>query len=302
VSVSALSSERLPGEQTASRSGRPVRRAGRRPIIGTVVRWVLLILAMIVALLPFLWMLRTALGPSQTAIDQSASLLPSSVTFSNFNNAWYGVNLGTALLNGVLVSGAILVLQLFTSVTAGYAFACLHFRGRNALFVLVLVGMLIPPQTVAVPNYVTISGLGLADTRFGLVLPFAANAIGIFLMRQYMSTVPVTLLESARMDGLGTWRTLWRVVLPQCTPAIAAVATFSFLVNFNEYLWPLLEARSPSNYTPPLALATFTTTAGLPDFAQLSAAALIISLPSLVIFLIAQRKLTAGIGGSGAAT
>jgi multiple sugar transport system permease protein len=167
--------------------------------------------------------------------------------------------------------------------------------------VLVLVGMLIPPQTVAVPNYVTISGLGLADTRFGLVLPFAANAIGIFLMRQYMSTVPTSLLEAARMDGLGPWRTLWRVVLPQSTPAIAAVATFSFLVNFNEYLWPLLVARSPGNYTPPLALAVFTTSAGLPDFAQLSAAALIISLPSLIIFLIAQRKLTAGLAGSGAA-
>jgi multiple sugar transport system permease protein len=261
----------------------------------------LLFVAIVVALLPFLWMLRTALGPSQTAIDQSASLLPSSLTFENFNRAWYGVDLGRALLNGVLVSGSVLILQLFTSVTAGYAFACLRFRGRNVLFVLVLVGMLIPPQTVAVPNYVTISGFGLADTRFGLVLPFAASAIGIFLMRQYMSTVPVSLLESAKMDGLGTWRTLWRVVLPQCTPAIAAVATFSFLVNFNEYLWPLLVARSPANYTPPLALATFTTSAGLPDFAQLSAAALIISLPSLVVFLIAQRKLTAGLAGSGAA-
>ncbi len=275
--------------------------AGRRSPVGSTVRWALIVLAVVVALTPFLWMLRTALGPSQTAIDQSASLLPSSLTFDNFNRAWNDVDLGTALGNGVLVSGSVLVLQLLTSILAGYAFACLRFRGRNALFVLVLVGMLIPPQTVAVPNYVTISGLGLADTRFGLVLPFAANAIGIFLMRQYMSTVPVSLLEAARMDGLGTWRTLWRVVLPQCTPAVAAVATFSFLVNFNEYLWPLLVARSPGNYTPPLALATFTTSAGLPDFAQLSAAALIISLPSLVVFLIAQRKLTAGVAGSGAA-
>jgi multiple sugar transport system permease protein len=275
--------------------------AGRRSPVGSTVRWVLIVLAVIIALTPFLWMLRTALGPSQTAIDQSASLLPSSVTFDNFNNAWYDVDLGTALANGVLVSGAVLVLQLLTSILAGYAFACLQFRGRDTLFVIVLVGMLIPPQTVAVPNYVTISGLGLADTRFGLVLPFAASAIGIFLMRQYMSTVPVSLLEAARMDGLGAWRTLWRVVLPQCTPAVAAVATFSFLVNFNEYLWPLLVARSPGNYTPPLALATFTTSAGLPDFAQLSAAALIISLPSLVVFLIAQRKLTAGLAGSGAA-
>jgi multiple sugar transport system permease protein len=269
--------------------------------VGSAVRWLLIVIAVVVAMLPFVWMLRTALGPPQTAIDQTAALLPSTLTFDNFTRAWNELDLGTAVLNGVVVSGSVLILQLLTSIAAGYAFACLRFRGRNTLFVLVLVGMLIPPQTVAVPNYVTISGLGLADTRFGLVLPFAANAIGIFLMRQYMSTVPVTLLESARMDGLGSWRTLWRVVLPQCAPAVAAVATFSFLVNFNEYLWPLLVARSPGNYTPPLALATFTTSAGLPDFAELSAAALVISLPSLVVFLIAQRKLTAGLAGSGAA-
>jgi multiple sugar transport system permease protein len=280
---------------------RPVRMVGRESRVAQVVRWILLVLAVIVALLPFVWMVRTALGPAQTAIDQSAALFPSSVTTDNFRRAWNDVDLGTALRNGVLVSGSVLILQLITSVMAGYAFACLRFRGRNVLFVLVLAAMLIPPQTVAVPNYVTVSGLGLADTRIGLVLPFAANAIGIFLMRQYMSTVPSTLLEAARMDGLGAWRTLTRVVLPQCAPAVAAVATFSFLVNFNEYLWPLLVARSPGNYTPPLALAAFTTSAGLPDFAELSAAALIVSLPSLVIFLIAQRKLTAGLAGSGAA-
>lgn len=115
---------------------KPGRRAGRRSPVGGVVRWTLLVLAMIVALLPFLWMLRTALGPSQTAIDQSAALLPSTLTTDNFNNAWYDVQLGRALLNGTLVSGAVLILQLITSITAGYAFACLRFRGRNALFVL----------------------------------------------------------------------------------------------------------------------------------------------------------------------
>jgi len=284
--------------RTPRRSPRPPRNGTRA---GSVLRWILLVLAVIVALLPFVWMLRTALGPAQTAIDQTAALFPSTVTGDNFSRAWTDLDLATALTNGVIVSGAVLVLQMITSTVAGYAFACLRFRGRDALFVLVLVGMLIPPQTVAVPNYVTISGLGLADTRFGLVLPFAANAIGVFLMRQYMSTIPTSLLEAARMDGLGPWRTLLKVVLPQSMPAVATVATFSFLVNFNEYLWPLLVARSPSNYTPPLALAQFTTSVGLPDFAELSAAALIISLPSLVIFLIAQRRLTAGLAGSGTA-
>nr|MDT0666748.1 carbohydrate ABC transporter permease [Micromonospora sp. DSM 115978] len=132
-----------------------------------------------------------------------------------------------------------------------------------------------------------------------LVLPFMANAAAIFLLRQYMSTIPVSVLEAARMDGLGTWRTLRTIVVPLSMPAIATVSVFSFLLSFNEYLWPLLVARSPEIATPPLAVADIATNAIVPDFAQLAAAALIISLPTLVVFVVAQRRLTAGITGTG---
>ncbi|WP_018638571.1 carbohydrate ABC transporter permease [Parafrankia elaeagni] len=277
-------------------------RAGLRParaLSGTV-RFAFLAVGVTTALLPFVWMLRTALGPPQNALGMSASPLPSSVSFQAFESAWRAADLGPALLTGVAVSLAILALQLLTAIPAAYAFAWVPFRGRSVLFGVVLATLLVPPQVTAVPNYVTISALGLADTRVGLVLPFMTHAAMIFLLRQYMTTIPASVLEAARMDGLGTPRTLRRVVVPLCAPAIATVSVFSFLLSFNEYLWPLLVARSPDIATPPLALAGLTSrSSALPDFAQLAAGSLIISLPTLLVFIVAQRRLAAGISGTG---
>nr|WP_322756576.1 carbohydrate ABC transporter permease [Frankia sp. Cas3] len=269
-------------------------------IISTGLRWAFLAAGIGGAFLPFWWMLRTAVGPSQSALGLSSNLIPSGIDFAAFPRAFDAADLGRALVTGAGVSIAITLLQLATAIPAAYAFGCLRFRGRGVLFAVVLATLLVPPQVTAIPNYVTISALGLADTRAGLVLPFMTNAAGIFLLRQYMSTIPVALLEAARMDGLGTWRTLRAVVLPLSTPAVATVATFSFLLSFNEYLWPLLVARSPDIATPPLALANLVSASGgFPDFAQLSAAALIVSIPTLVVFILAQRRLAAGITGTG---
>nr|WP_243407851.1 carbohydrate ABC transporter permease [Frankia canadensis] len=254
------------------------------------------------ALLPFVWMLRTALGPPQTALSLNSNPLPSEVHLDSFRRAWQDADLGSALVTGVGVSLAILALQLATAIPAAYAFACLRFRGRAAAFGMVLATLLVPSQITAVPNYVTISALGLADTRIGLVLPFMTQAGMIFMLRQYMTTIPASVLDAARIDGLGTWRTLRSIVVPLAAPAIATVSVFSFLLSYNEYLWPLLVARSPGIATPPLALARLLTDSSsiIPDFAELAAAALVISLPSLAVFVIAQRRLATGIAGTGA--
>jgi len=274
------------------------RSLGRAPGVGG--RWLLLAVGVVVALLPFLWMLRTALGPAQSILGLSANPLPSSVSFHAFSVVNSAGGFTRAMITGIVVSLVIVALQLLTSIPAAYAFSWLTFRGRDALFGVVLATLLIPPQVVAVPNYVTVSALGFANTRVGLALPFAASAVAIFLLRQYMRTIPPAVLEAARLDGLGTWRTIRKVVVPLTMPAIATVATFSFLMSFNEYLWPLLEARSPDIATPPLALARLNNASGgVPDFAVLSAAALIISLPTLIVFALAQRRLVAGISGSG---
>jgi multiple sugar transport system permease protein len=270
-------------------------------VAGIAGRSVILALGVFFALLPFVWMVRTAFGPSQSAFQLTSNPIPQSVSFDAFQRAWADGGLGRALLTGIGVSLAILVLQLVTAIPAAYVFAWLPFRGRSVVFAVVLATLLVPSQVTAIPNYVTISALGLSNTRVGLVLPFMTSAASIFLLRQYMTTIPVSVLEAARMDGLGVLRTLRTIVVPLSAPAIATVSVFSFLLSFNEYLWPLLEARSPDIATPPLALATMFASPkyGLPDFAELAAAALVISLPTLVVFFIAQRRLTSGLTGTG---
>ncbi|WP_407661312.1 carbohydrate ABC transporter permease [Frankia nepalensis] len=292
------------GQPAGREAGAPAPRAGRRGrgrLAGLAGRAVVLALGVFFALLPFVWMARTAFGPSQSALSLTANPIPESVSFHAFQRAFEEAHLGRALVTGIVVSLAILVLQLLTAIPAAYVFAWVPFRGRAAVFGLVLATLLVPSQVTAIPNYVTISALGFANTRVGLVLPFMTSAASIFLLRQYMTTIPVSVLEAARMDGLGLLRTLRTIVVPLSMPAIATVSVFSFLLSFNEYLWPLLEARSPEIHTPPLALVTMmnSPSMGLPDFAVLSAGALIISLPSLVVFLVAQRRLTAGLTGTG---
>ncbi|MBL7491297.1 carbohydrate ABC transporter permease [Frankia sp. AgB1.9] len=270
-------------------------------VAGIAGRSVILALGVFFALLPFVWMVRTAFGPSQSAFQLTSNPIPQSVSFDAFQRAWADGGLGRALLTGIGVSLAILALQLVTAIPAAYVFAWLPFRGRSVVFAVVLATLLVPSQVTAIPNYVTISALGLSNTRVGLVLPFMTSAASIFLLRQYMTTIPVSVLEAARMDGLGVLRTLRTIVVPLSAPAIATVSVFSFLLSFNEYLWPLLEARSPDIATPPLALATMFASPkyGLPDFAELAAGALVISLPTLVVFFIAQRRLTSGLTGTG---
>jgi multiple sugar transport system permease protein len=282
-------------------STRPARSAGGGSRAGSAGRSAILALGAFFALLPFVWMVRTAFGPSQSAFQLTSNPIPRSVSFDAFQRAFADGHLGRALLTGIGVSLAILALQLLTAIPAAYVFAWLPFRGRAVVFAVVLATLLVPSQVTAIPNYVTISALGLSNTRVGLVLPFMTNAASIFLLRQYMSTIPVSVLEAARMDGLGVLRTLRTIVVPLSMPAIATVSVFSFLVSYNEYLWPLLEARSPEIATPPLALATMFASPryGLPDFAELAAGALVISLPSLVVFFIAQRRLTSGLTGTG---
>jgi multiple sugar transport system permease protein len=276
-------------------------RGGAGQAAGLAGRAVILALGVFFALLPFVWMVRTAFGPSQSAFALSSNPIPRSVSLDAFGRAFTEGHLGRALLTGIGVSLAILVLQLLTAIPAAYVFAWLPFRGRSVVFGLVLATLLVPTQVTAIPNYVTISALGLSNTRVGLVLPFMTNAAAIFLLRQYMTTIPVSVLEAARMDGLGLLRTLRTIVVPLSMPAIATVSVFSFLMSFNEYLWPLLEARSPQIATPPLALATMFASPqyGLPDFAELAAGALVISLPTLIVFFVAQRRLTAGLTGTG---
>ncbi|MEX2100828.1 MAG: carbohydrate ABC transporter permease [Acidimicrobiia bacterium] len=250
-----------------------------------------------IALFPFYWMLRTAFAPAGEIFFEGVSLFPTRLDTAGFARAWEEADLGAAMLNGAIVTMAIAALQLLTCVPAAYAFAKLRFRRRDALYLLVLTALLIPTQATAIPNYITLSQAGLIDTRLSLILPAMTSAFGIFLLRQYMVTIPDALLEAARMDGLSHLRILTRVVVPIARPAILTFTVFSVYVHWNDYLWPLLVARSPGLRTPPLALAVFQDAERGFDYGALAAGAALVTIPIVLLFVMARRRFVAGISG-----
>lgn len=261
----------------------------------TLAAWVFLALGMIVALFPFAWMLRSAFADD--TFVRGVSLLPERFTLDNFASAWLDGGMGVAMLNGAIVTLGILALQLATGIPAAYVFAKLRFRGRDSWYAIVLVSLLVPAQAIAVPMFLGVNVLGLTNTYTALILPFSVSAFGIFLLRQYMVTIPDALLDAARMDGFGHGRILLRVVVPLSRPAILTFSLFSVFASWNEYLWPLLVARTSEMRTPPLALALLQSDPVNVDFGGLAAAAVIVTLPVLVLFLFARRSFVAGIAG-----
>ncbi|RIQ11322.1 carbohydrate ABC transporter permease [Jiangella rhizosphaerae] len=257
----------------------------------------LAVLAVAVSVFPFYWMLRTSVAGADSVYVDGLSFLPSTLDLGNYARAWQEADLGRAMLNGAVVTAGILALQLLTCIPAAFAFAKLRFASRGVLYGVVLACLLIPSQATAIPLYLGIGSAGLANTLTALILPFATSAFGVFLLRQFMTTIPDSLLEAARADGLGTAQTLLRIVVPLSTPAIATFSVFSVFVHWNDYMWPLLVARDPGLYTPPLALATFQNADTGTDYGALTAAAVIVTLPIVVLFLVAQRRFVAGIAG-----
>lgn len=264
-----------------------------------IVKWGAVAATVAVAVFPLYWMLRTALAGSTSVFESGIPILPKQFALSNFSQAWNAADLGQAMFNGAVVTVSILACQLVTCVPAAYVFAKLRFRGRAALYGLVLACLLVPEPATAIPMYIGVAKFGLANTRAGLILPFVTSSFGIFLIRQYMVTIPDGIIEAARVDGLSSFTILRKIMIPMSMPAIATFAIFSIFVHWNDYLWPLLVARSPNIATPPLALATFQNSAlGGVNYAQLAAGAVIITAPIVLLFAFAQRQFVAGISGT----
>ncbi len=251
----------------------------------------------VVALFPFYWMVRTAVAAPGELTTTGLSLVPTEMDFSNAVRAWDQARLGDAMANSLMITLGILFFQLLTCIPAAYALAKFHFRGSGLILGLVLTSLLIPGQATMIPTFVGINLLGLGDTRIGLVLPFVTSAIGIFMLRQQMLSIPTAIMEAARTDGLGPVRTLVSVVIPMSMPSIAAFSMLSIFTHWNDYLWPLLVARSPEIMTAPLTLAIFQNADTGYDYPALTAAAAIVTTPVVVLFLVAQRHFVRGMAG-----
>jgi multiple sugar transport system permease protein len=287
---------RAPLAAPASKARRDPAARTRRTLV-----YVLLTVGLIVTVAPFLWM---ALSSFKTQRELGASppvWLPSEWTLDNFRELLDRMDVGQALFNSLLVAVFVTVCNLLFCSMLGYALAKLNFAGKRPIFGVVLGALMVPGNLMLLPMFVMMSAMGLIDSYAALILPFAAGAFGVFLMRQFIQAIPDELLEAARMDGAREWYIFWRIVLPLVKPALATLSIFVFLGSWNNFLWPLVATNDPGKYTLPVALATFATDPTQADGSNgvLMAGAFLVVLPVLLVFVLLQRFFTQGIATAG---
>ncbi|MFB1298488.1 carbohydrate ABC transporter permease [Mycobacterium sp. pW049] len=258
-----------------------------------IITHVLLAVGALLMLLPFYVMLRSAVTPEEHILD--GSLWPTRPTAENLVTAWESAPWERYYLTSVLSTGLIFLCQVATSVPAGYALARLKFRGRNPAWWLVLVCFIIPTQVIAIPNYVMLSRLGLADSLAGLVVPFTASAFGIYLVRQFVLSIPQSMFDAARLDRVGPVAMVWRVVLPNIKPALVALGVFSVISHWNDLFWPSVILRTTQNATVPYAIAQFSSQETGAHYGAQMAAATFAVVPLIIAFLVFQRYFVRGI-------
>ena len=267
-----------------------------RRFAGRVARHAFLILTAAFALLPFFWMVSLSLKPPEEIFQADFHLWPTAFHgVENYRVALTAAPMFRFLLNGLLVCAAIFALQLLVCIPCAYALAKLRFRGRDTLFSAVLVGLLLPPQALAIPHFVLLNVFGLLDTYAALILPWAISTFGIFLLRQFFRSIPDEIIHAARLDGLGEFEIIWRIVIPMTAPALAAFGIFSVVAHWNDLFWPLIAVRREEISTPALGILLFRDDEAGQLFGPLMAGAVIIVAPLLVAFLIAQRRFIDGL-------
>lgn len=239
-------------------------------------------------LLPLYWMLSGSLKTGTELFSIPVQWWPSSLQWVNYRAIFENYPFLLFFGNSVLIAGATAALNLLLSSMAGYSLAKFSYVGKRPIFWLVLVTLLLPLQAAVIPLYLVVRDMGLLDTRLAVILPFAATPFGIFLMRQYMMSVPTSLMEAARIDGATELRIYWSIVLPICKPVLAALGIFSFMFNWNNFLWPLVVLESESKFTMPLGIALMQSEYAT-AYHELMAAASFASFPVLLVYLFLQR-------------
>jgi ABC-type glycerol-3-phosphate transport system permease component len=246
-------------------------------------------------ILPFIWMVSTSLKAPEEVFAVPVRFIPENPTLINYQYLLQDKNLLRILLNTFIVAGGATVLRLFFCSLGGYAFAKYKFPGRGALFTFVLATMLIPGAITLVPVYVIMRNLSMIDTFWALIIPGAANAFGIFFMRQYISSIQDELLDAARIDGATEFGIYRRVILPIITPGMIGIGLIFFMGSWNDYFGPLVFLKSPENFTLPLAIASFQGASGLTNYNGQMAMSVISIIPLLIIFLVFQSRFVDGI-------
>ena len=280
----------------------PQQQAGGRLGFGLTVRparfvaWTLLMIGGIVMVTPFAFMISTSLKTRDQVYDQR--FIPLHPTLANYIEIFSGSPFLHWMLNSFVVSIAATVSVLFFDSLIGYVLSKFEFRGRSLVFLGILSTLMIPTEMLIIPWYIMSAKFGWLDTYWGIMFPGVMTGFGVFLMRQFFQSVPDELLDAARIDGLSEFRIWWQIAMPLVTPALSALAIFSFLGNWTAFLWPLIVTSDRNLYTIPVGLASF---AGenLTRWELVMAGATLATLPTLVVFIIFQKYIVRGVVLSG---
>jgi len=252
----------------------------------------------VLVVFPFYWMIVTSLQPQDAVFSLPPQLWPKHLTFQNYIDAWNSAPWLRYFGNTLFVAIASTLISLVTSSLAAFAFASIEFRGKEALFSLVLSVLMIPAATTLIPNFLIIRTLGWYDTFYALIIPFAASVFGIFLLRQYFMSMPKELWEAAQIDGASRMRFFRSIALPLAKPAIVTIAINSFLGSWTSFLWPTVMTQSQNKQLIEVALNAFLGEKNQ-QWSQLAAASVFTTIPIVVLFFFVQRQFIEGIGGGG---
>ncbi len=267
-----------------------------------VAGYLALTIVALIMVIPFEWMIVTSLKPSGTEFSYPPQLWPRQVDWTNYVRLFTLVPFARYFANTVFVTTLIVLGQLLICSLAAYGFARLNFIGRDAIFILYLATMMIPFQVTLIPLYLMVFRLGWVNTYTGMIVPSVSSAFGIFLLRQSFLSVPRDFQDAARIDGASEWRIYAQVILPLNGPALATLGVFAFMGAWTDLLWPLLIARDKEMRTLELGLAYFNASTSAfkqPNWPLVMAAAVVVMLPVLIVYIFTQRYFVAGISLTG---
>lgn len=264
----------------------------RMPPPGRIVAWTLLFIGGLIMITPLAFMLSTSLKPASDVYD--LRLIPQDVTFANYVEVLADGRFLRWFVNSMGIATIVTLSNVFFDSLVGYTLAKYRFRGRYIVFIAILSTLMIPTEMLVIPWYLMARDFGWLDSYWGIMFPGMMTAFGTFLMKQFFETVPDDFIEAARIDGLNEFQIWWRIAMPLVTPALSALAIFTFLGNWTAFLWPLIVTTSQELYTLPVGLASFAVEQAI-QWEKIMTGASLATIPTLVVFLLLQRFIVRGV-------
>ncbi len=262
------------------------------------VYYVILILLSVIMLFPILWVVSSSLKTGSELFAWPPTIFPAEVTFENYFSAFREANFGRYFFNTVFVTVIATLITLLINTMAGYALAKFKFRGSTIILILFLSTLMIPLEALMIPMFLVLKTLGLYNSIWGIIIPPAATPTGVFLIRQYILSLPDEMIEAAKIDGANEWQIFTRIIIPLAKPVIATLTIFSVMWRWQDYIWPLIAISDTRLYTLELALANFVGEYSV-DWGPLLAMAVVTMVPMIIIFLFFQRFFVQGIMVAG---